>query len=115
MESYTSLQRVLKTLGHEEADKAPLFLLFSHYGAKELGMTIKEYFSNPTNILEAQLVLNRKYKTDCLYAFQYASIETEAFGGTTQFYSDAPPNAKDLPIKDLKDISKIQLPKITAS
>ena len=38
----TSLERVLTALSHKEPDRTPLFLLFSHYGAKEMGMSIRE-------------------------------------------------------------------------
>ena len=41
----TSLQRVLTTLGHKEPDRVPLFLLPNPHGAKELGLSIREYFA----------------------------------------------------------------------
>ena len=50
MEKSNSLQRVLTTLGHKEPDKVPLFLLVSMHGAKELGMSIEEYFSKPEQL-----------------------------------------------------------------
>ena len=46
----TSLQRVLTTLGHKEPDRVPFFLLATMHGAKELGLSIKEYFSKPENV-----------------------------------------------------------------
>ena len=45
MSDITSLQRVLTTLGHQEPDRVPLFLLPTMHGARELGLSIKEYFS----------------------------------------------------------------------
>jgi len=37
MNRMTSLERVLTTLGHNEPDRVPLFLLLTMHGAKELG------------------------------------------------------------------------------
>jgi uroporphyrinogen decarboxylase len=112
MESNTSLNRVLTSLSHKEPDKVPLMLLFSHYGAKELGTSIEDYFSNPDNIVEAQLKLHKKFRTDCLYGFYYASVEMEAFGGGTVFFPDGPPNSKHPVIDNINEIEKLSAPKV---
>ena len=80
MEMMTSIERVLTTLGHKEPDRVPLFLLLTLHGAKEMGMTIKEYFSKGEYVAEGQLKLREKYRHDCLYSFFYAPVEIEAFG-----------------------------------
>ena len=77
----TSLQRVLKTLSHEEPDRVPLFLLPTMHGAKELGLSIKEYFSKAENVVEGQLLLRKKYNNDCVSNFFYGPIEIEVCGG----------------------------------
>jgi len=86
-----SMQRTLTALGQQEPDRVPLFLLTTVHGAKELGLTIEEYFARADHVVEGQLRLLRKYQGDCLYAFYYASIETEAWGGTTLYSPDGPP------------------------
>ena len=113
MNTITSMQRVLTTLSFKEPDKVPLFLLFSHYGAKELKIPIKTYFSNPNNIVEAQLKLLKKYRTDCLYGFFYASLELEAFGGNSIFYDDGPPNAGPPIINKLSDLDNLGIPPVS--
>lgn len=111
----TSLQRVLTTLGQKEPDKVPLFLLFSHYGAKELGIEIKDYFSNSENVVEAQLKLCKKFNNDCLFPFFYASAEVEAFGGNSIFVKNGPPNAGAPVLSSAKQIEKLKLPEIYES
>lgn len=111
----TSLQRVLTTLGFSEPDRVPNFMLFSMYGAKELGMSIERYFSDPHNIVEAQLKIRKKYRTDAIYAFYYASIETEAFGGGTIFIDDGPPNAAAPFIRTADNIEKLCVPDFNTS
>ncbi len=87
----TSMQRTLTALGQREPDRVPLFLLTTHHGAKELGLSIEEYYSRADHVIEGQLRLLRKYRADCLYGFHYASIEVEAWGGTSLFFPDGPP------------------------
>jgi len=89
----TSLQRVLTTLGHNEPDRVPFLLLLTMHGAKELGLSIREYFSKPEYVVEGQLRLRAKYQSDGLYGFFYAPIEIEAWGGEVVFYDDGPPNS----------------------
>ncbi len=77
----TSFQRVFTTLNFKEPDRVPFFLMLTMHGAKELGLSIKEYFSKPENVVEGQLRLRAKYRHDCLNPFFYAPIEVEACGG----------------------------------
>ena len=80
-----------------------------------MGISIEEYFSNPDNVIEAQLKMQKKYSTDCLYAFFYASIETDAFGGSTKFFEDGPPNAMAPTIRNTKEIASLVAPKVADS
>jgi len=91
--SPTSMQRVLTTLGQQEPDRVPLFLLFTMHGAKELGLPIGQYLSSGERVAEGQIRLLEKFGHDCLYPFFYAAMETEAFGGEVLYFDDGPPNA----------------------
>lgn len=108
----TSMERVLTTLSHKEPDRVPLFLLATMHGAKELGITIKEYFSKADNVLEGQLRMRKKYRNDCIYPFFYASVEIEAFGGSVIYTEDGPPNADAPFISDINMIKSLQPPKV---
>ncbi len=114
-ESITSLQRVLTTLGHKEPDRVPFFLLLSLHGAKELGLSIKNYFSNPENVVEGQLRLREKYRHDCIYNFFYASLEVEALGGEVIYSDNGPPNSGEPIIKKFQDIKNLTIPDIKKS
>ena len=50
----TSMQRVLTALGHREPDKVPLFLLTTMHGAKEMGLSIREYYSRADYVVEGR-------------------------------------------------------------
>lgn len=107
-----SMQRTLTALGHKEADRVPLFLLTTLHGAKELGLGIEEYFARAENVVEGQMRLLTKYRSDCLNAFFYASIETEAWGGDTHFSPDGPPLCGAPVIHRPEDIDRLQAPRV---
>lgn len=110
-----SMERVMTSINHKEPDRVPVFHLLSHYGAKELGVSIKDYFSKPDIVVEAQLRMRKKYSNDCLYTFFYASIEVEAFGGGVVFSEDGPPNSGEPFIRNAEQIKSITPPKINDS
>jgi uroporphyrinogen decarboxylase len=107
MTEMTSLQRVVTTLGHQEPDRVPFFLLVTMHGAKELDMSIKEYYASSDTVAEGQLRMRKKYGHDCLYNFFYAAVETEARGGEVLYFEDGPPNAGPPIIQELEQIKKM--------
>jgi uroporphyrinogen decarboxylase len=114
MTAMNSLQRTLTALGQQEPDRVPFFLLTTLHGAKELGLSIEDYFAKAEHVVEGQMRLLKKYRRDCLYPFFYASIETEAWGGDTLYLPDGPPNAGAPIIRDV-DIDGIEPPKVMES
>lgn len=109
----TPMQRVLTAMAHQEPDRVPLFLLTTMHGAKELGLSIREYFSRAENVVEGQMRLLNKYRSDCLNPFYYAALEVEAFGGETIFIDDGPPNAGAPIIRCGEDIDRLKPPRVT--
>ena len=110
--SITSLERVLTTLSYKEADRVPMFLLCTFYGAKMAGVSIPQYFSAPELVAEMQLNFLQKFGNDCLFNFSYASAEIEAFGGDTIFVENGPPNAGKPFIQTANDIHNLRVPEI---
>ncbi len=108
----TSLQRVLTTLGHQEPDRVPFFLFLTMHGAKELGLSIKEYFSRAENVVEGQLRLRAKYQHDCISNFFYASVEVEAWGSEIIYCDDGPPNSGTPFIRNVDDIKNLEPPHV---
>jgi uroporphyrinogen decarboxylase len=113
-DTMTPLERTLATLGHKEPDRVPLFLLTTMHGAKELGMSIREYFSRAENVIRGQTVLQKKYGSDCYYGFFYASAETEAWGGDVLYIPDGPPNAGQPIIRSPQEIESIEVPEVAS-
>lgn len=108
----TSMQRVLTTLGHKEPDRVPLFLLPTLHGAKELGLSIRDYFVKAENVAEGQHRLRAKFGHDCLSSFFYGPVEIEAWGGEVIFRDDGPPNSGAPFISDPEQILRMKPPEI---
>ena len=110
-----SMQRTLTALGQKEPDQVPLFLLTTMHGARELNLTIEDYFSSADYVAEGEMRLRQKYRSDCHYAFFYASIETEAWGGTTLYLPDGPPLCGAPVIQRPEDIDTLQAPDVASA
>jgi uroporphyrinogen decarboxylase len=111
----TSMERVLTALSHREPDRVPMFLLTTMHGARELGVSLREYFSNSDLVVEGQLRMLKKYSNDCIYSFFYAPIEVEAFGSEVIWSDDGPANS-GLPILTSPElIRNLQPPRIRES
>lgn len=115
MTSMTSLERVLTTLGHQEPDRVPLFLLVTMHGARELGLSLRDYFSRAEYVAEGQLRMAHKYQNDCLYALFYAALEVEAWGGEVIFSDDGPANAGEPMIRKPEDMRTLKAPVVETS
>jgi uroporphyrinogen decarboxylase len=114
-ETMTSLQRVLTSLSHKEPDRVPLFLLLTMHGAKELSLSIKDYFSRGENVAEGQIRLRKKYGHDCLYNFFYAPLEVEAWGAEVIYCENGPPNTGKPFITSGEDIRNLDVPDVENS
>lgn len=106
----TPMQRVLTALSHKEPDRVPLFLLTTMHGAKELGLSIKEYFSKSENVVKGQMLLLEKYNNDCINPFFYAPVEIEAWGGEVIYSDDGPPNSGEPFIRRISQIKNLEIP-----
>ncbi len=108
----SSLQRVLTSLGRKEPDRVPFFLLLTMHGAKELGLSIRDYFSKAEHVAEGQLRLRAKYGHDCLYNFFYAPVEVEAWGGEVIYSDDGPPNSGRPVLRNPEEIKGLVPPDV---
>jgi len=110
-----AMQRTLTALGQQEPDRVPFFLLTTLHGARELGLSIEEYFSRAEYVAEGQLRMLKKYRRDCLYSFFYAPIETEAWGGEVIYLPDGPPNTGEPILRGPEQIDRLQPPRVLES
>ncbi|MFP4382168.1 MAG: uroporphyrinogen decarboxylase family protein [Candidatus Sumerlaeia bacterium] len=106
----TSLERILKSLNHEEPDRVPLVMAPFLHAAREVGLSLTEYFKSAENLVEGQLRLREKYGLDAVSGFAYTAAEAEAWGTTIKFSDDGPPNSNEPAIQTPEDIMKRDVP-----
>ncbi len=111
-EPMTSMQRVLHSLSHQEPDRVPFFLLLTMHGAKEVGLSIRDYFERAEHVAQGQICLRAKYRHDCLYAFFYAALELEAWGGEVLYTDNGPPNSGQPLVTSAQQIRRLKSPKV---
>jgi uroporphyrinogen decarboxylase len=108
----TSAERIGAALGHREPDRVPFLLLVTMHGARELGLTIRDYFARAESVAEGQLRMQARWRHDCLYGFFHASLELEAWGGETVYREDGPPNSGAPIARRAEDILGLAPPRI---
>ena len=93
-------------------DRVPVLCNMLEQGARELGMSIKEYYSKGEYVAEGQLKLVEKFGYDGIWGAHYAAREAEILGSRNTIYSEiGPPNVGDMVLKRLDDIEKFEIPK----
>ncbi len=112
-EKMTSMQRVIAALEHREPDRVPMLLPLTMHGSRELGLSIRDYFSRAEYVIEGQIRLQEKYGHDAYTGFFYGPAEIEAFGGEVIFVDDGPPNSGEPLIKSLDTLDRITVPEIS--
>jgi uroporphyrinogen-III decarboxylase len=107
----TPLQRLSATIKGEPTDRIPIFCNLLDQGAKQLGMSLREYYSKGAHVAEGQLLLRERYGYDNVWSLFYVGKEAELLGcRKILFADDGPPNVEDFVIQKPEDIEKLEVP-----
>jgi len=107
----TGMERLIAAVNGEKSDRIPVFCNLLDQGAKELGLTLKEYYSKGEYVAEGQLKMREKYGYDNLWSLFYVGKEAELLGCKNIIYSDyGPPNVGQMVIRKPEDILKLEIP-----
>ncbi|HBX51608.1 MAG: uroporphyrinogen decarboxylase [Bacteroidetes bacterium RIFOXYB2_FULL_35_7] len=107
----TGIERLTALVNGTIIDRVPVFCNLIDQGAKQLGLSIQEYFSNGEYVAEAQLKMREKYGYDSLWSLFYAGREAELLGCNKMIFpKNGPPNVGHMIIKNYDDIHKLQIP-----
>lgn len=90
---HTPLTRVVAALSRQQPDRVPLALQLTLHGGRILGMSIREFYADPANVVEGHVRLREKFGSDTVPGTWYAPLEHEAWGGDVIWFDDGPPNA----------------------
>jgi uroporphyrinogen decarboxylase len=108
----TSSQRLQAAMSHQEPDRVPYALSASMHPARDMGLTIQEYFSRPEHVVQGQLRLRDKFGNDMLCCYPFAAVEIMAWGGEAIYFEQGPPNAGPPIIERHEDIQALKPPPI---
>lgn len=107
-----SMERIIAVMEGRIPDRVPIMGNLLEQGAKELGLSIEEYYSKGEYVAEGQLKLRDRYGYDNLSGFFYGGQEAEMLGCRRMIFSEiGPPNVGHLIIKKNEDIEKLEIPK----
>jgi uroporphyrinogen-III decarboxylase len=107
----TGMERLVAAINGEKSDRIPVFCNLLDQGAKELGLSLKEYYSKGEYVAEGQLRMRKKYGYDNVWSLFYVGKEAQLLGcRKTVFADDGPPNVGEMVIKTYDDIHKLQIP-----
>lgn len=107
----TGMERLAAAINGTPADRIPVFCNLLDQGARELGLSLQEYYSKGEYVAEAQLRMREKYGYDCLWSLFYVGKEAELLGcKKIIFASDGPPNVGEMIIRNYDDIARLQVP-----
>ena len=107
----TGMERLSRRNQRHPADRIPVFCNLLDQGAKELGLSLEEYYSSGEHVAEAQLRMREKYGYDNLWSLFYVGKEAELLGcRKIIFAKDGPPNVGEMVIKKYDDIARLQVP-----
>ncbi|NTV13586.1 MAG: uroporphyrinogen decarboxylase [Desulfobulbaceae bacterium] len=107
----TGMDRLVAASKGEKSDRIPVFCNLIDQGAKELGLSPKEYYADGSKVAEAQLLMREKYGHDNVWSLFYVGKEAELLGCREILYAaDGPPNVEDFVVKSVDDIDRLQVP-----
>ena len=108
----TGMERLAAAASGRSSDRIPVFCNLLDQGARELGMSLREYYASGEHVAEAQLRMRERYGYDNVWSLFYVGKEAELLGpAKIAFAADGPPNVEEFPLKTLDDIPRLTVPK----
>ena len=107
----TGFDRLMAAANGEKSDRIPVFCNLLDQGAKELGLSLKEYYSKGEYVAEGQLKMREKYGYDNLWSLFYVGKEAELLGCKNIIYAnDGPPTIGHMVFRKPEDIHNMVIP-----
>lgn len=107
----TGMERFGALMSGRIPDRVPIVCNLLDQGARELGLSIRDYYASGERVAEGQLRMRDKYGYDTLIGMFYSALEAEVMGCRNIIYADyGPPNVGHLVIGSPKDIQQLHVP-----
>lgn len=107
----TPLEILGAAMSGQPAPRIPVFCNLLDQGARELGMSQREYYSKGENVAAGQLAMRARYGYDNVWSLFYVGKEAELLGCREILYAEkGAPNVADYVIKHYDDIARLEVP-----
>jgi uroporphyrinogen-III decarboxylase len=107
----TGSERLTAAVTGAPSDRVPIFCNVLDQGAREVGASLRDYYSDGELVAEAQLRMREKYGHDNVWALFYVGKEAELLGcRSIRFADDGPPNVEHFVIERPSDIASLVVP-----
>lgn len=107
----TGMDRLVAAIQGTPCDRVPVFCNLLDQGARELGISLREYYSSGQHVAEAQIRMRERLGYDNVWSLFFVGKEAELLGATKMIYSEeGPPNVAEFVIQSYDDIARIEVP-----
>ena len=91
--------------------RVPIVCNLVDQGAREMGVSLRDYYASGGLVAEGQLRMREKYGYDSLLGMFYSALDVELLGCRQIIYADdGPPNVGQLVIREPGDIGRLRVP-----
>jgi MtaA/CmuA family methyltransferase len=104
-----SLERVKAVISGKTPDRVPVCLHNCFMAAKEAGVSMAEFRTDPEAIAKAYLVSLEKYGHDCFFLDIDTTMLAEALGAVADFSEDEPAKIVTPAIGSLKEVDQLKV------
>lgn len=112
----TGMQRLLAAIEGTPSDRIPVFCNLLDQGAREMGMSLREYYASGERVAEGQLRMRARHGYDNVWSLFYVGKEAELLGcQDIIFADDGPPNVGHWVIRTEEDIHRLRVPEDVAA
>jgi uroporphyrinogen-III decarboxylase len=109
-EKMTPMQRNMAVMmGKGPIDRPPVMPTFQYRAAKEVGISVGEWYANPKMHLKSAMVSCLKYKSDQLQTINPIGMGAEALGAEFEYPKDGFPYLKKHPFNSLEEAESFEI------
>lgn len=105
-----SMERVVKTLNHQEADRIPVYPIISEASRRLINASYRDWSNDADLCARALLKAREEFDLDCLVTLIDLSVECDAWGQELIFPENeaAHPDYSKCVVQDIEDYAKIK-------
>lgn len=105
-----SMERIVKTLNHQKADRIPVYPIISGVSRRMLGASYKDWATDAEICAQSLLKAREELDLDCIVTLIDLSVECDAWGQELIYPENeaAHPNYDNMIIQDIEEYEKIK-------